>query len=265
MPETNKEEWDDYVLTNGGHPLQLWGWGEVKAKGRWQVDRVMVYQDDDCIGGAQILSYALPAKLGRYAYIPRGPIAKSEHMAAVLDALADYARTTLHAIGISVEPHTTTFPNIQGWRRSQNTILLARTLIIDVSQSEDDLLADMHPKRRADVRRFMRGPHNVRLIKGDAELGACLDLYEETAQRAHFALHDRGYYRDIHSLLGDHSKIYAAFDEAGTIVAFSWVVQTPLVAFALYGGINDKGRKLRANCGLDWVCFLETKAQGIPA
>ena len=27
---TDKNEWDGFININGGHPLQLWGWGELK-------------------------------------------------------------------------------------------------------------------------------------------------------------------------------------------------------------------------------------------
>ena len=39
----DQAEWDEYVIDNGGHPLQLWGWGEVKASHGWKVERVFVY------------------------------------------------------------------------------------------------------------------------------------------------------------------------------------------------------------------------------
>ena len=29
---TDKKEWDDFVNEHNGHPLQLWGWGELKSR-----------------------------------------------------------------------------------------------------------------------------------------------------------------------------------------------------------------------------------------
>ena len=31
-----KAAWDKTVAKFGGHPLQLWGWGEVKAAHNWR-------------------------------------------------------------------------------------------------------------------------------------------------------------------------------------------------------------------------------------
>ena len=59
---TNKEEWDDLVLENNGHPLQLWGWGEAKAKSNWNVDRIVLkgIRKKQIIFGAQILYRKVP-------------------------------------------------------------------------------------------------------------------------------------------------------------------------------------------------------------
>ena len=42
----NKTEWDDYVLENGGHPLQLWGWGDLKAAHGWSACRLFFYDEN---------------------------------------------------------------------------------------------------------------------------------------------------------------------------------------------------------------------------
>jgi len=36
----DQEVWDDYVLEQEGHPLQLWGWGQVKAAHGWSTERL---------------------------------------------------------------------------------------------------------------------------------------------------------------------------------------------------------------------------------
>lgn len=73
----DKEQWDEYVLEHEGHPLQLWGWGQVKASHGWSVERIFAFEpdnDDMLVGAAQLLIRKLPLPFRSFAYIPRGPI-----------------------------------------------------------------------------------------------------------------------------------------------------------------------------------------------
>ena len=257
---TDQTEWDEFVTSHGGHPLQLWGWGELKSAHNWQVHRVIIKQDDR-IGGAQILTRPVPGVGKSIAYIPRGPM--GEQSDQLLQQLADYARGTLRAIVLSVEPHLeqATFP--KGWRRSSHRILLARTLILDLTKTEDELLADISRKRRYDIRKSTENVHEIREATTPADIDKCLALYHHTAERAGFDLHSDQYYRDIAAKLGSASRLIAVWNEAGEPIAMTWLAVTPAVAFELYGGINEEGTSLRANFALKWYCITEMKREGV--
>src|SRR5680860_550183 len=71
----DKQEWDDYILENGGHPLQLWGWGDLKASHGWKAYRFYLNNDKEkTIGAVQLLVRRLPWPLRSLAYVPRGPV-----------------------------------------------------------------------------------------------------------------------------------------------------------------------------------------------
>ena len=88
---TDKKEWDDFVNEHNGHPLQLWGWGELKAElSNWKVVRVFLKNGEekyidrkkndhsDIVAAAQILIRKLPFPLTSFAYIPRGAFVLSK-------------------------------------------------------------------------------------------------------------------------------------------------------------------------------------------
>ena len=75
----DREQWDEYVLENGGHPLQLWGWGQVKAGHGWEAERVFAIEEDRIVGAAQVLVRKLPFPFKSFAYIPRGPLFDEEY------------------------------------------------------------------------------------------------------------------------------------------------------------------------------------------
>ena len=256
---TDREEWDEYVIDNDGHPLQLWGWGIVKAKHNWNVDRVFIEQDGQIIGAAQLLIRPLPFVFRALTYVPRGPVALPENREVVLETLSGYAKTTYRPVALTVEPDWNEMPPLKKWQRALNTILIPRTLILDLTQSEDQLLNAMAKKTRQYIRKSTNDGITTRRAAAREDIAACLAIYKQTATRAGFALHGDDYYYDIFENLGDHSPVFVA-EKEGEIVAFLWPVISKNVAFELYGGMNDEGQLLRANYALKWAVIQQMKA-----
>nr|WP_280909769.1 peptidoglycan bridge formation glycyltransferase FemA/FemB family protein [Leucobacter exalbidus] len=139
----------------------------------------------------------------------------------------------------------------------------ARTLILDLRKSEDELIGDMSKKHRQYVRKSGREESlEIRPVETLAQLEECLDVYHATSERADFGLHEDSYYRDAFTMLGDDSPVWAAYVE-GKVVAFLFMAKSERTAFELYGGMNDVGQRLRANYALKWHVIREMKQQGI--
>jgi peptidoglycan pentaglycine glycine transferase (the first glycine) len=259
----NQQEWDEYILDNAGHPLQLWGWGAVKAAHNWRVERVFaVDMDKQPIGAAQLLIRKLPFPFKSLVYVPRGPVVERQDRGVVLEALANYAKSQYGAVAITVEPDWTEPLTLPDWHKSDNTILIPRTLILDLDKSEQDLQASMNKKTRQYIRKSAAEPITIRRVRSRDDLDKCLAIYRQTAKRAGFALHKNDYYYDIFSQLGDYSPVFAAFKDDEP-VAFLWLAISQEIAFELYGGMNDEGQELRANYALKWHAIKTIKEWGI--
>lgn len=266
-PCWNAEDWDAAVNRLNGHPQQLWGWGKTKADHSWQVDRLLVSRDGETVAAAQILIRRLPLPFRALVYIPRGPACRTEDAREVLEELANYARDAYAGIVLSIEPDWETGSEFDdavrsaGFRHTDNTILIPRTLILDLSRSEDELLADMSKKHRQYIRKSGREELEFREVTRD-ELNDCLAVYQETAQRAGFGIHEDRYYLDIFDNLGEASPVYAAF-QGSTMVAFLWLSASSHTAFELYGGMTEEGERLRANYALKWLAIRSMKERGV--
>ncbi|WP_105031374.1 lipid II:glycine glycyltransferase FemX [Arthrobacter ruber] len=266
-PCFDRDRWDTTVDQLGGHPQQLWGWGETKAAHGWSADRVIVTEDGVVVGAAQLVLKSLPGPLRNLAYIPRGPQTAEGREIEVLEAVAGYVRAAHHSVALSIEPDWDAASSAvralpaAGWRASTNTILIGRTLILDLRRSEEELLADMTKKHRQYIRKSGReGLEIRRVVRG--EIGACLDVYRLTAERAGFGIHEDSYYLDIFDNLGDASPVYAAFS-GDDVIAFLWISATGTTSFELYGGMTEEGERLRANYALKWFAIQEMKARGV--
>lgn len=255
--------WDEHILKHEGHPLQLWGWGQVKAAHGWYVDRVFISDDDEIIGAAQLLIKVLPGGFKTLVYIPRGPVVGDADRAEALEVLAKYVKSMYKAIVLTIEPHWREFDPPKGWRHSENTILIPHTLILDLTKTEDELLAAIQRKRRYDIRKSTQDVSDIHEVTSREELNKCLQLYKDTAERAGFALHGDTYYTDIFEHLGKHSRLIAAWNSQGEPMAFTWLAVSDEVAFELYGGINQEGQQLRANYALKWWCITHMQKEGV--
>lgn len=262
---TEKGEWDNIVERFHGHPLQLWGWGEVKARHGWQIKRVVVenaHNREEIIGGAQLLIKTLPWPFKALVYVPRGPFTNGSHDQALAREISLYAKRTWNAVLVKIEPDTANAISWPEWQKTSQRILLARTAVMDLTKSEDELLADMTKKTRQYVRKSAGEGITVTTATSQEQITACLEIYKQTAKRAGFGLHGDKYYFDIFNLLERNSPVYLA-EYDGRVVAFLWPIVTSEVAFELYGGMNDEGQRLRANYHLKWSVIQAMKARGV--
>lgn len=254
--------WDEMVLDLGGHPLQLWGWGELKSAHNWHAKRVVFRENEAIVGAAQILYRPLPGPFKRLSYVPRGPAYQDGKGGEVYDALATYVKQHLPGTVLTVEPDSESAPDAKGYQRSKNTILIPCTLILDLAKSEDELLEAMTKKTRQYIRKSGREGVTLKQVTSREEIAKCLEIYRETATRANFALHGDDYYYDVHEKLGDASVILAAY-EGEMLLSFVWLAVSGQTAFELYGGMNDRGQELRANYALKWHAITTCKRWGI--
>jgi len=259
---SDKEQWDDFGLEHGAHPLQLWGWGQLKASHGWQVDRVFILEDEREVGAAQILIRKVPMPLRAFAYIPRGPITTEDWQPEYLNALADYVKAHHKPVALSIEPDDEIYDVPQGWHHAHNHILPSHTLILDLNKPEAELLNDMAKKTRQYIRKSAADGVEIKAVKTKEELQKCLEIYHTTAKRAGFALHADQYYYDVYNSLQDQSPVFAAYAD-GEPVAFLWLAVSGRTAFELYGGMNEKGQELRANYSLKWQVIRKTKEWGL--
>lgn len=290
----NKDTWDNFVLEAGCHPLQLWSWGQVKSMHGWRAERLFAYDGEVIVGAAQVLVRKLPLPFRSFAYIPRGPIFKghddgnggdgdsgagdgdgagvgmfkpsfgidpSSVVSDFLNALADFSKREYHSVALSIEPELLEFEKPDGWVHSTNKVMPAETILLDISRSESDLLADMAKKTRQYIRKSSADV-SIKQVKSRDELEVCYEIYKQTADRAGFNLHNFQYYLDVFTQMGDFAPIFVAY-EGDQVVAFLWLAISEATVFELYGGMSNRGQELRANYGLKWHAIRKVKEWGI--
>jgi peptidoglycan pentaglycine glycine transferase (the first glycine) len=210
-------DWDNTIRAlPGAHILQTEEWGAFKQRVTGWTPERFVFQDGSgaVIGAALILT----RRVGPLAvmYAPKGPLldfANTALLEAALDSLEHLARSRL-AIQLKIdpdvvagtgapgEPETADNPGGQavmtalrrrGWRFSAEQIQFRNTILIDLAQSEDELLAAMGQGKRRKVRYGPKHGVTVRAATPD-DLPTLYGLYVETGQRNRFLTRPYAYY-----------------------------------------------------------------------
>jgi lipid II:glycine glycyltransferase (peptidoglycan interpeptide bridge formation enzyme) len=186
---------------------------------------------------------------------------------ALIHALHDACRRQ-HAIFLKVEPDwpeatdTRRWLEAQGFVASAETVQPRRTVIVDLTVSEDDILAQMKSKTRYNIRLAQRKGVVVR--QGTAEdLPLFHQLLQVTGQRAGFGVHTLAYHTQAWQLFAARETV-ALFlaDHEDTTLAAIMVFVWGKTAYYMYGGSSDEERQRMPTYLLQWEAMRWARTRG---
>ncbi|HEX3049205.1 MAG TPA: peptidoglycan bridge formation glycyltransferase FemA/FemB family protein [Aggregatilineaceae bacterium] len=262
-------DWDSFVASHPrAHLLQLSAWGDLKAAFGWTPVRVALADSNGTIvAGAQILFRRLPYYLGTLAYIPYGPLvdwsasAQTNTLLAAIDRVAKSHRAALLKIepGFHLEGVN---PTAYGFRPSPQTVQPPRTVALDISGSEDDILARMNQGTRRNIRKSAKFEIEIR-TGTRAEVANFNALLSETGSRDEFGVHAPAYYERAYDLFvpqGRAALLLASY--AGQDLAGVMVFALKDRAWYLYGASSNRERQRMASYGVQWAGIQWARRQG---
>jgi lipid II:glycine glycyltransferase (peptidoglycan interpeptide bridge formation enzyme) len=156
------------------------------------------------------------------------------------------------------------------------------TVILDLTSSEEKLLASMKSKTRYNIRLSARKGVEIAIVPAvqpqpdgpavrpdrlDSALSAWYRLYEETARRDRITLHGESYYRRLFDLAGTYGpgapELYLlnAWHE-GELLAGIIVAVKGEEAWYLYGASSDRKRNLMPAYALQWRAIRLARERG---
>jgi peptidoglycan pentaglycine glycine transferase (the first glycine) len=283
------------------HLLQTWEWSQVKSKFGWQA-MPFVWTDqsiasDQPLAAAMILKRSIP--VGGFArkmcvlYIPKGPLMDWNNAIIrqrVLGDLQTFAKRQ-GAIFVKIDPDVvlgtgvpgrddavemTTGQEAQsdllrwGWRFSQDQIQFRNTVLIDLSRSEDELLASMKQKTRYNIHLAQKRGVTVRIGTLD-DLPQLYRMYAETSVRDGFLIREESYYQAVwQKFMNNPPSPFAnqPFSEpliaevegqaVGAVSLFYFAGQTTY----LFGMSRDEHREKMPNHLLQWEAMRRGRALG---
>ncbi len=258
MPVLLASEWDLFLTQQTeAHILQTSAWGELKAAFRWTPVRIQSGQ-----AGAQVLFRRLPLGLS-VAYIPKGPLGEAwENLWPELDKIC----RRYHAIFLLVEPDALEplsverLLTLQKFGQAAPPIQPRRTLLVDLSGSEEQVLERMKQKTRYNIHLAERKGVEVNQVD---DLGKFYSLMKITGGRDGFEVHALEYYQRAFDLFsrGGHCALLMA-EYQGRTLAGLMVFYQGLRAWYFYGASSDEERSRMPAYLLQWEAMRWARQHG---
>src|SRR5258706_13851698 len=163
----------------------------------------------------------------------------------------------------------------RGWRFSTEQIQFRNTVLLDVSVSEEDMLARMKQKTRYNVRLAAKKGVSVR-VGGEADWPLLYQMYAETAVRDGFIIRDENYYQTVWRTFMQSSTVLPntpgaggqpsaqplIADVDGEPVAAGFLFAFGGRAYYVYGMSRESHRELMPNYLLQWEAMKWAQARG---
>lgn len=252
-------DWQTYLAARPqAHILQTAEWGALKNAFGWRVRTLILGEN-----GAQILFKPLPLGFS-IGYIGRGPV--GERWLEMLPALDDLCSRE-RAILLKVEPDQwedargladSAVP--RGFRGSPQTIQPPRTIVIDITPPEDEILARMKQKTRYNIRLAAKKGITIREW---GDIPAFHALMQTTGGRDGFGIHSLAYYRRAYELfhpLGACHLLVAEYENQP--LAALMLFTRGARAWYFYGASNEIERNRMPTYLLQWEAIRHAKALG---
>jgi lipid II:glycine glycyltransferase (peptidoglycan interpeptide bridge formation enzyme) len=253
------QRWDELVVATGQpHLLQSVGWAELKAGTGWDVRRFIL---DD--GVAQILIKTLPLGIS-VAYAPRGPLVAPERLPEAIVALRD-ALARERCASLLCDPEAPADAGIRaslaraGVRASPVFVQPRRTLLMDLSKGDEELLAAMRKKTRQYIHKAERAGV---VTEESRDLDRFMKVLAAVGQRDRFAIRSREYFDKLLAAFGDRALLMLArvgADDTGAML----LVRMADRAWELYGGWSGAHAEARPFYLLKWRAMLRMRQLGV--
>lgn len=259
------------------HPLQSWSWGEFREKLGQKIIRLGKFNGEKLIAGIQISIHQIPHTPWTIGYCPRGIMLDKEWISAIKSEVNKF-----NCIFVKFEPNVFVTRYPQPVTRETNESRIANcelqqlglrpgkplftpfTFQLDLTKSEDELLAGMKPKTRYNIRLAEKKGVVIEEDNSDEAFEAFQKLTQETTSRQHFFAHGRKY----------RKLMWETMRSAGMAhLLIARLPQQPVLStwilfffngtgYYPYGASSSQNRELMASNLLAWEALKLAKKSG---
>lgn len=249
------------------HPLQSWAWGDFRKETGVSLTRLGQKDKKKFDEVYQITWHKVPYTKFCIGYCPKSAIPSRE----AVEAISKLARQR-GAIFVKFEPNerenAETKKKIAELSRHFNWVkgkplFTKYTFQLDISKSEETLLANMHQKTRYNLRLAQK--KGVEIVEDKSEQGFedYWKLMEETTKRQGFYAHTKNYHRKMwkNMIESGMGHLFKAVWQGQTLTTWMVFILNGVLYYP-YGASSNEHREVMASNLMMWEVIRYGKKQG---
>jgi len=258
------------------HQIPQWGKfqsGTSKRDKYW----ILALQNEQnyIIATALIIHQKLPFNK-TWLYSPRGPLINFENLEQsklFFDAIRDLAKKE-NAVFFRFDPPLEMAATSKNQAIIKNLSALHAhhahahyqpecTLMVDLTYSTEDILKQMKPKGRYNIKVAQKHGVTIEVSKNpEQEVDNFYQLFSQTTERDNFSGHPKSYYSNLFKTLGpEHAKLYFAMYN-GKPLAACIVTYFKETATYYFGASSNENRNTMAPYLLHYQAMIDAKKMG---
>lgn len=271
-PVISQNEWEGFLVKRfEANFLQSWYWGEFHKSLGKTVVRLGFYKNGNELAGV-IQAIVEPAKRARYLTVAGGPIIDwndKEVVALFAVELKQIAKEKRCAFArvrpqlIENEISKAIF-NRYGFIQAPMHLTADLTSQLDLTQSEEILLANMRKNTRYEVRQAQKQGVRIEASKNPVDIDEFYELQLATAKRHKFIPFSKAFLVNQFKVFAeqDLALLYKAY-QGNTVLAEAFVIFYGAEATYHYGASTEHGRKYPGAYLIQWEAIKEAKRRGM--
>jgi len=251
--EVRKSEQTAYNKTVN-HIIQSWEWGEFRKRLGLELVRLGQYRNNRLTSACQLTFHSVPFFKYTIGYLPKGPIPNKtmvdELTKVGIEKKAAFVKfEPLHIRSGQAEKKLLNL----GLVPSKKSLFTKYNFLVDLTQSEDQLLSAMHQKTRYNINIAKKKGVEVYESTKDSDFEIYLKLYFETTKRQKYFGHTPHYHKLLWQTLkpADMARILIGKYEGKPLVA--WMLfNFHDTLYYPYGGSSTEHKEFMASNLVAW-------------
>ncbi len=271
---TDPHEWDEFVSSLPFSPMtQAYAYGSFYGTMGEEFFIAGCYENEQLVGGALVI--VIRAKRGSYFYLPYGPLARTherfpEILHTITTHLVDEARVQKVSC-IRISPfidiqlgHDIHLPKL-GYQKAPIHALAETTCLLDITRTEEELLARMNKNHRNLIRRCQKEGVTITSFTSHEQLAEFHKLHSFTAKKHHFVrFSDQYVEREFQAFEKEkQAVVFYAHLPDGTLDSGAVVYYYGTTAAYRHGASLGKNSKIPTPYLIQWSAIQEAKRRGM--
>ncbi len=258
ISEDQKSQYNKLVT----HVMQSWEWGEFRKGMGLKVLRYGLFDGKNLKIAFQITFHNIPFVNKYVGYLPKGPEPDKE-LAIALKKIGQENNCAF----IKIEPDVIlskakdiySSPTAQNdrvnnaFKKSPKPLFTKHNFILDLTKSEEELLKNMHPKTRYNIRIAEKHGVTVKERTDNEAFKTYLKLYFETTKRQGYHGHNENYHRKVWETLKKEGMARLLIATYQNEPLTAWMLfNFKDILYYPYGGSSIAHREVMSNNLVAW-------------